>query len=125
MADVTISREAKLFGSDVLSVKANVKAVATSGPTGALKAGTPVFLASAGSGYEAVTLANVKSQTGKVGVLAEDIADIATGADVKVVYAGHVYIAGVRAAGLTSTQCSDLILMNLAGHVVFVDEKEV
>lgn len=125
MADVTISREAKLFGPDVLTVKANVKAVASSGPTGAFKKGTPVFLATGGAGYEAVTLANVKSQTGKIGIIAEDIADIETGDDVKVAFAGHVYIEGVRAAGLTSTQCSDLVLMNMAGHIVFVDEKEV
>lgn len=91
--------------------------------SGAFKAGYPVF--ASGDTYVIVPLASIKTQGTPVGILLEDVADAATGATVRVAYAGKIYIGGVRAAGVDATNASDMVLKNLEGHITFVDEKEV
>lgn len=125
MSDAAVKEIVKLCDpTEVYSHEALCKgAGGDSGATGLYKAGWPVF--ASGDSYVIVPAASVKSQGTPVGVLLEDVADAATGATVKVAYAGRIYIAGVRAAGLAAASISDIALKNLEGHIVFVDEKEV
>ena len=127
MAEQTITEPTKYWDiTSILSSKAQVKAAASGGDaaTGAFKKGWPVFAQADGT-YLVVAAANVKSQGGAVGILMEDLEDATEGATLQVIYAGVVYVEGVRAAGLDETACPDMVLKNLEGHIVFKDEKEV
>lgn len=125
MSDVAINEIVKICDpTDVFSHVALCKAGTGGSPaTGEFKAGYPVF--ASGDSYVIVPLASIKSQGTPVGILLEDVADATAGANVRVAYAGKIYIGGVRAAGVDATSVSDMALKNLEGHIIFVDEKEV
>lgn len=121
MEDVTIRTGEKLFGPDIHSILATVKAPASTGKTTPMNAGQLVFLAADASGYEALTAAG----TTAVGVLAEPITPTSSGVKAKVVIWGDVYIEGVRAAGDSTSYISDMKLIHNASKIHFIDEKNM
>ena len=116
----TISREPRLLGYNVKTVKVKVSAPDSTGKTTAMKAGQLVFLNSAGDGYEALLAAG----TTAVGVLAEDVTPTKAGVEVRVVYDGDVYIEGVRAAGDATSYISDLKLILNSSKINFILEEK-
>ena len=64
-----IATTPKLFGPNIHTIDATVKAPASTGKTTAMKKGQLVFLSADGANYEALTAAG----TTMVGVLGEDI----------------------------------------------------
>ena len=112
------STSPKIFGPNIHTILATVKAPSSTGKTSAMKVGQLVFLSADGANYAALTAAG----TTAVGVLAEPITPTASGVKAKVVVWGDVYLQGVRAAGDSTSYISDMKLIHNASKIHFIDE---
>lgn len=124
MAEIAITNATKCWDvTDCLSTQASVVSASSNGATGSIKKGYPVFAVGDGS-YVAYAPASIKTQTAPVGVVMSDIENITKATIVNVMFAGKVYIEGVREAGVTVANAKDSELMGLNGKLVFVPTKE-
>lgn len=101
-----------------------------------IPAGYPLVAKGDGK-YEVFTAATLAAQiTGTAGsalpkaiaILAEDIKVANTmPTNVKVVFAGEVYLEGVRAAGVTTSNVADYVLREAHGQIVFtsLNDKQI